>query len=48
MEEVFVLFGTIDDYLVDHFYCFRATQAGIGRAEDSFWNNVRVRSEISP
>ena len=41
MEEVFVLFGTIDDYLVDHFYCFRATQAGIGRAEDSFWNGVR-------
>ena len=48
MEEVFVLFGTIDDYLVDHFYCFRATQAGIGRAEDSFWDGIRIRSEISP
>ena len=48
MEEVFVLFGTIDDYLVDHFYCFRATQAGIGRAENSFWDGAGVCSEISP
>ena len=48
MEDVSVLLGSIDDYLVDHFYCFRATQTSFGRAEDSIWHGIRVRSEISP
>ena len=30
------------------FYYFRTTQAGIGRAENSFWDGAGVCSEISP
>ena len=48
MEDVLVLLGSIDDYLVVHFYCFRTTQASFCRAEGSLWHGVRVRSEISP
>ena len=48
MEVVFVLLGSIDEYLVDHIYCFRATQASFGRAEGSLWHGLRVRSKISP